>query len=56
LQHDRVSLAVGKRADIALFDVGGYNELLYRMGSNLLNLVFVGGQQFTRQDLVNSLA
>ncbi|MCE3234861.1 MAG: hutI 1 [Vampirovibrio sp.] len=56
LQHDRGSLAVGKRADIALFDVGGYNELLYRMGSNLLNLVFVGGQQFTRQDLVNSLA
>lgn len=56
LQHDRGSLAVGKRADIALFDVGGYNELLYRMGSNLLSSVFVGGQQFTRHDLVNSLA
>ena len=55
LQHDRGSLAVGKRADLALFDVAGYNELLYRMGSNLLAGVFVGGRHYTRADLAASL-
>jgi imidazolonepropionase len=53
LQHDRGSLSVGKRADLAMFDVAGYNELLYRVGSNLLTDVFVAGQ---RCDLAENLA
>jgi imidazolonepropionase len=56
LQDDRGSLAIGKRADLALFDVTGYNELLYRMGSNLLTAVFVAGQHFSRHDLESSVA
>lgn len=56
LQHDRGSLTVGKRADMALFEVGSYNELLYRMGSNLLEGVFVGGQHLTRHDLLSTSA
>jgi len=51
LQADRGSLAVGKRADIAIFDVAGYNELLYRMGSNLLTDVIVGGQHYAQHGL-----
>ncbi len=43
LQHDRGSLTVGKRADIAMFEAASYNELLYRVGSNLLTDVIVGG-------------
>jgi len=46
LQHDRGSLTIGKRADIAIFDVAGYNELLYRMGSNLLTDVIVNGLHY----------
>ena len=55
VHHDRGSLTVGKRADIAMFDVGNYNELLYRMGSNLLSDVFVGGRHFTRHELESAL-
>lgn len=51
LQHDRGSLAVGKRADAVLFDIASYNELLYRMGSNLLTDVYVGGKHTARPDL-----
>lgn len=55
VHHDRGSLAVGKRADMAMFDVSTYNELLYRMGSNLLSDVFVGGKHFTRHELESAL-
>jgi imidazolonepropionase len=51
LQADRGSLAIGKRADIAIFDVSGYNELLYRMGSNLLTDVIAKGQHYTQPGL-----
>lgn len=51
LHHDRGSLTVGKRADMAIFDVTNYNELLYRMGSNLLTDVFVNGRHYTRHDM-----
>jgi imidazolonepropionase len=51
LHQDRGSLAVGKRADITMFDVANYNELLYRMGSNLLTDVFVGGCHLTRHEM-----
>jgi len=51
LQHDRGSLSVGKRADLAMFDVAGYNELLYRVGSNLLTDVFVAGQRCGRTEI-----
>jgi imidazolonepropionase len=55
VQHDRGSLTVGKRADIAMFDVTTYNELLYRVGSNLVSDVFVDGKHFTRHDLESTL-
>lgn len=51
LQKDRGSLAVGKRADVALFDIHSYNDLLYRVGSNLLTDVYVAGHHTNRRDL-----
>lgn len=51
LQQDRGSFAVGKRADAALFEMVSYNELLYRVGSNLLTDVYVAGQHYSRQQL-----
>lgn len=51
LHHDRGSLAVGKRADAVLFDIVSYNELLYRVGSNLLTDVYVAGKHQSRRDL-----
>jgi imidazolonepropionase len=51
LHDDRGSLSIGKRADIAIFDVTGYNELLYRMGSNLLTDVIVKGKAYHLSDL-----
>lgn len=51
LQQDRGSLTVGKRADAALFDIVSYNELLYRVGSNLLTDVYVAGKHQSRRDL-----
>lgn len=51
LQQDRGSLTVGKRADAALFDIVSYNELLYRVGSNLLTDVYVAGKHQSRWDL-----
>jgi imidazolonepropionase len=43
--HDRGSLTVGKRADLALFRVSSYNELLYHFGVNHLHEVFVAGKR-----------
>lgn len=44
LHHDRGSLSVGKRADLAIFTAQTYNELLYRVGVNLVQDVFVNGR------------
>lgn len=54
LQRDRGSLTVGKRADVAVFDVVGYNELLYRVGSNLLTDVVVGGKHSSYTPLLEN--
>lgn len=43
LHHDRGSLTVGKRADLALFQASTYNELLYHFGVNHLSQVFIEG-------------
>jgi imidazolonepropionase len=50
LQDDRGSLRMGKRADLAVFNIRHYPELLYRMGSNLLSAVFVAGKHYSRLD------
>lgn len=42
--RDRGSITVGKRADLTLFRVGSYNELLYHFGVNHLAQVYVEGQ------------
>lgn len=55
LQDDRGSLAIGKRADLAVFDIHSYHELLYRAGSNLIRDVFVNGHHHTRLDLESRL-
>jgi imidazolonepropionase len=41
-------LAVGKRADLALWDISHPNELTYRIGFNPLRQRFVGGKACTR--------
>ncbi len=46
LQNDRGSISVGKRADLALFDIQNYNELFYNVGSNRLSNVFVSGKRY----------
>lgn len=43
--HDRGSLEVGKRADLVLWNAATYNELLYRVGVNLVEQVFVQGER-----------
>ncbi len=44
LDSDRGSLDVGKRADITVFDVTSYQELLYHYGVNFLTDVFIEGK------------
>jgi imidazolonepropionase len=51
LDTDRGSLTAGKRADLAIFEIGSYPELLYRVGCNLLSDVFVAGHHHPRLDL-----
>jgi len=41
--HDRGSLSAGKRADIAIFGVSSYQELLYHYGVNYLSGLWVEG-------------
>jgi imidazolonepropionase len=53
---DRGHLEAGLRADLAIFDVANYNELLYRVGSNLISDVFVAGQHHSRLDLESRLS
>ncbi len=42
--HDRGSLTVGKRADIALFSLSTYHELLYHLGMNFLSQLWIEGE------------
>ncbi len=44
LAHDRGTLEVGKRADIAIWDIGHPHELSYWMGLNELTELLVAGQ------------
>ena len=39
-------IAVGKRADIAIWDVNHPRDLAYWMGTNPLNSLLVGGLDF----------
>ena len=40
---DRGSLTPGKRADLALFNIGSVNEILYHFGVNTLSQVWIAG-------------
>lgn len=44
LAGDRGTLEVGKRADIAIWDIGHPRELSYWLGLNQLNGLWIGGQ------------
>ena len=44
LGHEVGSLEPGKRADIIILDVPSYQHLGYRFGTNLVDMVFVGGE------------
>ncbi len=46
LAYDRGTLEVGKRADIAIWDVNHPRDLAYWMGTNPLNALLVGGLDF----------
>lgn len=55
LHHDRGSLEVGKRGDLAVFAVASYPEILYHYGVNLITDVFVGGRQYPRHWIESNL-
>jgi imidazolonepropionase len=44
LEHDRGTLEPGKRADIAVWDIGHPRELAYWMGLNQLTELLLAGQ------------
>jgi imidazolonepropionase len=44
LGHEAGSLEPGKRADIIILDVASYQHLGYRFGTNLVDVVIVGGE------------
>ena len=46
LAYDRGTLEVGKRADVAIWDVNHPRDLAYWMGTNPLNSLLVGGFDF----------
>ena len=46
LAYDRGTLEVGKRADVAIWDVNHPRDLAYWMGTNPLNALLVGGFDF----------
>lgn len=45
LQDDRGSLEPGKRADIQIWDAQQYEEIIYRIGGNLVEQVFKDGKR-----------
>ncbi len=44
LEHDRGTLAAGKRADIAIWDIGHPRELSYWLGLNELSELLIAGK------------
>jgi len=44
LEHDRGTLAVGKRADVAIWDIGHPRELSYWLGLNELSGLLIAGR------------
>ncbi len=48
LLHDRGTLEAGKRADIAVWNVGHPRELTYWLGLNELSDLFIGGREIFR--------
>ena len=45
LEHDRGTLELGKRADIAIWEVGHPRELSYWMGLNQLTELLIAGKE-----------
>jgi imidazolonepropionase len=48
LAHDRGTLEIGKRADIAVWDIGHPRELTYWLGLNELSDLFIDGREIFR--------
>ena len=48
LLHDRGTLQTGKRADIAVWNIGHPRELTYWLGLNELSDLFIGGREIFR--------
>ncbi len=48
LLHDRGTLETGKRADIAVWNIGHPRELTYWLGLNELSDLFIGGREIFR--------
>jgi imidazolonepropionase len=44
LEHDRGSLEPGKLADLQVWDAQQYEEIIYRIGGNLVERVFKNGR------------
>ena len=53
LDVDRGSLEAGKRADLAIFSMQTYNELMYHFGVNRISEVWVGGTRVYTQPSLN---
>ncbi len=49
LLHDRGTLETGKRADVAVWNIGHPRELSYWLGLNELSKLFVGGREVLRR-------
>jgi imidazolonepropionase len=49
LLHDRGTLETGKRADVAVWNIGHPRELSYWLGLNELAQLFVGGHEVLRR-------
>ncbi|MCH8306508.1 MAG: amidohydrolase family protein, partial [Proteobacteria bacterium] len=48
LLHDRGTLEKGKRADVAVWNIGHPRELSYWLGLNELSDLFIGGREIFR--------
>ncbi len=48
LLHDRGTLEIGKRADVAVWNIGHPRELTYWLGLNELSDLFIGGREIFR--------
>lgn len=48
LEHDRGTLEIGKRADVAIWDINHPRDLAYWMGVNPLHALLVGGREYVK--------